>query len=64
MPLPFDSGRKILIMSKRFSKEAKQRTIRLVFDHIDEYLKLMAARESVSQRLGFGPESLRRRDGR
>jgi transposase-like protein len=60
MPLPFESGRKMLIMPKRIPEETKLRAIRLVLDHLDEYPNLTAAWETVSGRLGFGAESLRR----
>lgn len=50
----------MLIMPKRIPGETKQRAIRLVLDHLDEYPNLTAACETVSQRLGFGAESLRR----
>jgi transposase-like protein len=60
MPFPFWSGKKILIMPKRIPEETKQRTTRLVLDHLDEYPNLTVACETVAGRLGFGPESLRR----
>ncbi|MEF2978096.1 transposase [Subtercola sp. YIM 133946] len=47
-------------MPKRIPEETKQRAVRLVLDHLDEYPNLSAACESVSGRLGFGAESLRR----
>ncbi len=47
-------------MPKRIPEETKQRAIRLVLDHLDEYPNLTAACETVSARLGFGAESLRR----
>ena len=50
----------MLIMPKRIPEETKQRAIRLVLEHLDEYPTLTAACESVSSRLGFGAESLRR----
>ena len=50
----------MLIMPKRIPEETKQRAIRLVLDHLDEYPNLTAACETVSARLGFGAESLRR----
>ena len=60
MRLPFESGREMEIMPKRIPEETKQRAIRLVLDHLDEDPTLTAACESVSKRLGFGVESLRR----
>lgn len=50
----------MLIMPKRIPEETKQRAIRLVVDHLDEYPNLTTACESVAGRLGFGAESLRR----
>lgn len=50
----------MLIMPKRIPEESKQRAIRLVLDHLDEYPNLTAACGAVSARLGFGTESLRR----
>ncbi|QEW00622.1 IS3 family transposase [Microbacterium caowuchunii] len=47
-------------MPKRIPEETKQRAVRLVLDHLDEYPNLTAAGETVSKRLGFGSESLRR----
>ena len=47
-------------MPKRIPEETKQRAIRLVLDHLDEYPNLSSACAAVSARLGFGPESLRR----
>lgn len=50
----------MITMPKRIPEATKQRAIRLVLDHLDEYPNLTAACETVSQRLGFGAESLRR----
>lgn len=50
----------MLSMPKRIPEETKQRAVRLVLDHLDEYPNLTAACETVSKRLGFGSESLRR----
>jgi transposase len=47
-------------MSKRILEEARQRAIRLVLDHLDEYPNLTSACETISKRLRFGTESLRR----
>jgi len=60
MPSSFEFGRKMLIMPKRIPGETRERAVRLVLDHLDEYPTLTAACESVSGRLGFGAESLRR----
>jgi len=50
----------MLIMPKRIPEETKQRAIRLVLDHLDEYPNLTTACETVAKRLGFAAESLRR----
>lgn len=47
-------------MPKRIPEETKQRAVRLVLDHLDEYPNLTTACETVAKRLGFGAESLRR----
>lgn len=49
-----------MIMPKRIPEETKQRAVRLVLDQRDEYPNLTSACETVSTRLGFGAESLRR----
>ena len=46
----------MLLMPKRIPEETKQRAMRLVLDHLDEYPNLSAACESVAGRLGFGAE--------
>ena len=60
MPLPFEFGRKMIVMPKRITEETKQRAVRLVLEHLDEYPNLTTACQTVSSRLGFGAESLRR----
>jgi transposase-like protein len=50
----------MFIVPKRIPEETKQRAVRPVLDHLDEYPNLTAACETVSKRLGFGAESLRR----
>ncbi|WP_156163737.1 IS3 family transposase [Demequina subtropica] len=47
-------------MPKRIPEETKQRAVRLVLDHLDEYPNLTVACQTVAGRLGFGAESLRR----
>lgn len=44
---------------KRYSKETKQRAIRLVHDHQSEYPSLWAATVSIASKIGCTPESLR-----
>ncbi len=47
-------------MPKRIPEDTKQRAVRLVLDHVDEYPNLTVACQTVAGRLGFGAESLRR----
>ena len=47
-------------MPKRIPENTKQRAVRLVLDHLDEYPNVTTACHSVAGRLGFGAESLRR----
>lgn len=47
-------------MPKRIPEDTKQRAVRLVLDHLDEYPNLSVACQTVAGRLGFGHESLRR----
>lgn len=49
-----------MTMPKRIPEETKQRAVRLVLDHLDEYPNVTTACETVARRLGFGAESLRR----
>lgn len=50
----------MLIMPKRIPEETKQRAVRLVLDHLDEYPNLTTVCATISKRLGFGVESVRR----
>ncbi|WP_054951745.1 transposase [Flaviflexus massiliensis] len=47
-------------MPRRIPEETKQRAIRLVLNHLDEYDNLTEACKSVGAQLGIGKESLRR----
>ncbi len=49
-----------MTMPKRIPKDTRQRAVRLVLDHVDEYPNLTVACQTVAGRLGFGAESLRR----
>lgn len=44
----------------RIPEETRQRAVRLVLDHLDEYPNLTVVCQSVAGWLGFGAESLRR----
>jgi transposase len=50
----------MLIMPKRIPEETKQRAMRLVLDHLDDYPNLTTACDTVAGELGFGGESSRR----
>lgn len=50
----------MFIMPKKIPEETRQRAVRLVLDHLEEYPNLTAACQTVAARLGFGAESLRR----
>ncbi len=47
-------------MPKRIPEDTKQRAVRMVLDHLDEYPNVTVACQTVAGRLGFGAESLRR----
>ncbi|WP_226350835.1 transposase [Pseudonocardia sp. ICBG601] len=47
-------------MPKQIPEETKQRAVRLVLGHLDEYPSLTAACQTAAARLGCGAESLRR----
>lgn len=50
----------MFIMPKKIPEDTRQRAVRLVLDHLEEYPNLTAACQSVAGRLGLGAESLRR----
>ena len=47
-------------MPKRYSKDQRYRTVRMVLDGLDKYPSLYAACESIAPKLGVGSESLPR----
>lgn len=47
-------------MPKKIPEDTKQRAVRMVLDHLDEYPNLTVACQTVAGRLGFEAESLRR----
>lgn len=47
-------------MPRRIPEETKQRAIRLVLNHLDEYANLTEACVKIGGQLGIGKESLRR----
>jgi transposase len=48
------------IMPKRYPKEQRDRAVRLVLDHLDEYDTPFLACKAIAPRVGVGVESLRR----
>ncbi len=47
-------------MPKMIDQKVKERCVRLVLDHVQEYPSLTAAAEAVAKREGVGKESVRR----
>lgn len=47
-------------MPKKTDPKVKERCVRLVLDHLQEYSSLTAAAEAVARREGVGKESVRR----
>jgi transposase len=49
-------------MSKRnrYSPEVKERAVRMVFEHTDEYGSQWGAIRSIAEKIGCSPESLRK----
>ena len=46
-------------MPKRYPAEQRERAVKMVLDHLDEYRSLHAACQAIGPKLGIGPESLR-----
>ena len=44
--------------SKRYSPEVRERAVRLVFEHRDEYTSQWAAIESISKKFGMSAQTL------
>jgi transposase-like protein len=47
-------------MSKRFSPEIRERAVRMVFDHQDEYSSQWEAISSIAEKIGCAAETLRK----
>ncbi len=45
--------------TSRYSPEVRERAVRMVFEHLDEYSSEWAAITSVSGKLGMAAETLR-----
>jgi hypothetical protein len=50
----------MLIMSKRYPVEQRERAVKMVLDHLDEYRSVYAACQAIGPKAGVGAESLRR----
>src|SRR3954462_9088361 len=57
MPLP--SVRRMLIMSKHYPVERRERAVKMVLDHLDEYRSVYAACQAIGPKVGVGVEALR-----
>src|SRR3977135_3707175 len=58
MPLP--SLRRMQIMTKHYPVEQRDRAVKMVLDHLDEYRSVYAACQAIGPKVGVGAESLRR----
>ena len=47
-------------MSKHYPVEQRERAVRMVLDHLDEYRSVYAACQAIGPKAGVGAESLRR----
>ncbi|MDR1427662.1 MAG: transposase [Bifidobacteriaceae bacterium] len=47
-------------MPQRYPEQVKDRAIKMVLPHLDEYPSVYAAARALAPRLGVGPETLRR----
>jgi transposase len=50
----------MLIMSKHYPVEQRERAVKMVLDHLDEYGSVYAACQAIGPKVGIGAESLRR----
>jgi transposase len=48
------------IMTKHYPVEQRERAVRMVLDHLDEYRSVYAACRAIGPKVGVGAESLRR----
>jgi transposase len=48
------------IMAKHYPFEQRERAVRMVLDHVDEYRSVYAACVAIGPKVGVGVESLRR----
>ena len=47
-------------MSKHYPVEQRERAVKMVLDHLDEYRSVYAACRAIGPKVGVGAESLRR----
>ena len=47
-------------MAKHYPVEQRERAVRMVLDHLDEYRSVYAACQAIGPKVGVGKESLRR----
>ena len=47
-------------MTKHYSVEQRERAVKMVLDHLDEYRSVYAACQAIGPKVGVGAESLRR----
>lgn len=47
-------------MAKRYPVEQRERAVKVVLDHLQEYRSVYAACQSIGPKVGVGAESLRR----
>ena len=59
MPLLFESGR-MNSMPKKIDPALRERAVRLVREHQDQYSSTTAAAQAVARQLGLGKETVRR----
>jgi transposase len=48
------------IMAKHYPVEQRERAVKMVLDHLDEYRSVYAACQAIGPKVGVGVESLRR----
>ena len=46
-------------MPKRYPPEQRERAVKMVLDHLDEYRSVYSACQAIGPKLGIGAESLR-----
>jgi transposase len=47
-------------MSKHYPIEQRERAVKMVLDHLDEYRSVYAAAQAIGPKVGVGPETLRK----